>query len=109
MATLDYAVLNTTSHTLSASGQVHALAAHGVPFCAAERPIYRDAINAGAIPFGLEKDNAYSIMTVNAISALANNKRMRDEIGHSICNYAQETGWPIQAKRHVALYKELLG
>jgi glycosyltransferase involved in cell wall biosynthesis len=109
MATLDYAVLNTTSSTLSASGQVHALAAHGVPFCAAERPVYRDAINAGAIPFGLDKDNVYSIMTVNAIAALARSKRMRAELKDSLRAYAQETGWPIQAKRHVALYKELLG
>jgi len=109
MATLDYAVLNTTSFTLSASGQVHALAAHGVPFCAANRPIYRDAINAGAIPFDLGKDNAYTIMTVNAIAALASNKRMRAEIKNSLRTYAQETGWPVQAKRHVDVYKELLG
>jgi glycosyltransferase involved in cell wall biosynthesis len=109
MATLDYAVLNTTSQTLSASGQVHALAAHGVPFCAAERPIYRDAINAGAIPFSLGAENAYTIMTVNAIAALANsNTQMEMDMLGALKAYVKETGWPVQAKRHVSLYKELL-
>lgn len=108
MAALDYAVLNTTSKTLSASGQVHALTAHGVPFCAAERPIYRDAINAGAIPFGLGKENRYTIMTVNAIAALASSAGMRMYMKETLHSYKKETGWPLQAERHVSLYKELL-
>jgi len=108
MAAIDYAVLNTTSSTLSASGQVHALAAHGVPFCSANRPIYHDAINAGAITFDLERHNAYSIMQVNAIAALASNPGLRMDMQAAVRNYAKETAWPFQAARHVAAYKELL-
>jgi len=111
MAALDFAVLNTTSETLSASGQVHALAAHGVPFCAAERPIYRDAINAGAVPYELgtkESDTAYTLMTVNAIAALCSNDTMRADMKDSLLRYAKESGWPIQAARHIEVYKELV-
>lgn len=108
MAAFDFVVLNTCSNTLSASGQVHALAAHGVPFCAAERPIYRDAINAGAIPFALGAENSHTIMTINAIAALSSSREMRLEIKKSIKKYAKETGWPIQARRHIEIYKELL-
>jgi len=112
MAALDFAVLNTTSSgVLSASGQVHALAAHGVPFCAAERPIYRDAINAGAIPFALgteEATTAYTLMTVNAIAALCSNDTMRADMKASLMRYAKATSWPVQADRHIEVYKELL-
>jgi len=108
MSVFDYAILNTTSKTLSASGQIHALAAHGVPFAAAERPIYRDAINAGAIPFLLGKDSCYTIMTVNAIAALASCTGMRDNIKATVEAYAKETSWTKQADRHIELYREIL-
>lgn len=108
MAVFDYAILNTTSKTLSASGQIHSLSAHGVPFTAAERPIYRDAINAGAIPFTLGKENSYTLMTVNAIAALASVKNVRDEVAASVKSYAIETSWHKQADRHVEVYREIL-
>lgn len=107
MAVLDYAVLNTTSNSLSASGQVHALVAHGVPFAAADRPIYRDSIKAGAIPFELDKDNGYTLSTVNAIASLASNVQTREIVRQSLKTYEKSTGWPIQAERHLEIYKEL--
>jgi len=108
MAVFDYAILNTDSKTLSASGQVHALAAHGVPFAAVTRPIYRDSIVAGAVPFNIDDKNEYTISMVNAISALASNKSFREEIKQSLISYAKNTGWPKQAKLHVDVYRELL-
>lgn len=108
LSVFDYAILNTTSNTLSASGQVHALAAHGVPFAAANRPIYRDGIGAGAISYPLDKDNHYTIMTVNAVASLANSPEIRDEIKQSMIAYAAETSWKNQAAKHIKLYKELL-
>jgi len=106
LAAAAFGVLNTTSWSLSASGQVHAYAAHGVPIAVADRPIYTEAVHAGAIPFtvGAAADQPTLDMIV-AIAALARDQQLRATIRATMVKYAMETGWTRLVPRYVALYK----
>jgi len=106
MAAFDCAVLNTSSQTLSASGQVHLHAAHHVPLAVANRPIYHDAVQAGAVPFDVPDDSyKFSLSGVNAISALAASKAVRASVKQAMQDFAIRTAWPKVA----GLYKTLYG
>lgn len=106
-AAADFGVLNTMSPVLSASGQVHLYAAHGVPLAVADAPIYGDAIRAGAIPFQLEVDWVQpSLSLVNAIGALAR-PAVREGVARGMRRLAKETAWARLAPRYLKLYTRL--
>lgn len=114
-AAVDYGVLNTVSDNLSASGQVHQLAAFGVAAAVANKPIYVEGIMGGAIPFevfpeapGSRVDHP-SPSLVAAIGALASNRSVREESGRRMRALGGATAWPVVAGKHAALYKELAG
>lgn len=108
MAAADFGVLNTTSWTLSASGAAHVYMRYGVPLAVANRPIYNEAIRAGAIPFTLDRD-AYvpTLSLVNAIGALVRDKGLRHSVGQSMAKYAAMSSWENVAGLHVELYSRL--
>lgn len=108
-AAADYGVLNTTSDNLSASGQVHQLAAYGVAAAVANRPIYAEGIVAGAIPFELgDRVDHPSPSLVAAIGALSSDKALRDDSARRMRAFGEATSWPIIAGRHAELYKQLI-
>lgn len=111
MAAADFAVLNTTAETLSASGAVHAHAAHGVPLAVANRPIYNDAIAHGAIPFDLDKRNVEKVTLsgVNAVSALARSEAVRSRVSAELMRLAEETRWSkLVTDFYEGFYEELV-
>lgn len=110
MAVADFGVLNTNSWTISASGAAHVYMRYGVPLAVANRPIYNEAIRAGAIPFTLETD-AYlpTLSTVNAIGALVRDKGLRETVGQQLRAYAERSSWENVAKMHTDLYSRLKG
>ena len=105
----DFAVLNTQSNTLSASGQVHLCAAYGVPLAAANRPIYYDAIRAGAIPFAVEQQTPSnpSLEAINAIASLAMCPSLRESVKRCMQKYAEQTAWSKLADGYCSLYGDL--
>lgn len=111
MAAAEFGVLNTTSTWYSASGQVHLYAAHGVPLAVADRPIYSDAVIAGAVPFKTKyeiKEEA-DLSAINALAALHNSPGLRNRVAAGLRRLAQETSWGRQAKLHTQVYEKLLG
>lgn len=109
MAALDYAILNTDSWTLSASGQTHVHAAYGVPVGVARRPIYDEAIQAGAIPFTVDDNNHnVTLAHVNAIAALATSKTVRAQVQESMKAFGRRTGWDKIAAQHAKVYRVLM-
>ena len=109
MAAFDYAVLNTESWNLSASGQTHVHAAYGVPIAVARRPIYDEALQAGALPFAVELNSrSVSLSHVNAIAALASSKTVRHQIKESIRAFGRRTGWDKVAAQHAKVYRALM-
>jgi len=107
-AILDYGILNTNSHTLSASGQVQEHIARRIPIAVRNRPIYSDAIRAGAIPFNLKETETSSATAMHALTALATSKRVRDSVKLKMQWYSKKTSWDIIAAVHTKLYKRLL-
>jgi len=109
LAAVDYAVLNTSSWTLSASGAAHVMAGHGVPFACAVRPIYEEGIHAGAVPFQVDSSdsNSADISLVNAIAALGC-ADMRDDVRALVTRFGQETVWSNIVKQHESLYREVV-
>jgi glycosyltransferase involved in cell wall biosynthesis len=107
MAAATCAVLNTTAWSLSASGAAHAHAAHGVPLAVARRPIYTEAIQAGAIPFEVNAKEHWrpDLSLVVAIAALCNSPSVRGAVGARIGRWAQETAWD----KLVPSYEEIYG
>lgn len=95
MAVASCAVLNTTSWNLSASGAVHAHAAHGVPMAVADRPIYTEAVAAGALPFEVDREQPEkpTQSAVCALAALASSPAVRGSVGKSVYEWAQRTRW----------------
>jgi len=94
MAAASCAVLNTTSDTLSASGAVHAHAAHAVPVAVAAKPIYMEAIQAGALPFSVgpvpyEPTNE----AICSVAALCSSENIRRTIRQSMVQWAKYTRW----------------
>jgi glycosyltransferase involved in cell wall biosynthesis len=107
MAAADFAVLNSQSHNLSASGQVHQHAAHGVPLAVADRPIYTDAIRAGAIPFRVNEESRPDHPTqsaINAIGALASSKQLRSVVGNRLYRATRKTTWAKLVPTYLMLY-----
>ena len=110
MAAADWGVLNTCSWVLSSSGAAHLYAACGVPICVANRPIYYEALQGGAVPFDLEVDVGLpSRSLINSIGALASSSELRRGVGREMLEWAQRTSWENVAKKHLELYKELMG
>jgi len=105
---LDYAVLNTQSESLSASGQVHEHIARGIPLAVRNAPIDSAAIRAGAIPYSLKPDESCSDSFMTAIVALATSKRVRASIGQRVLLFAKRTTWDKIANTHLKLYQKLL-
>lgn len=108
LAAADFGVLNTNSWTLSASGAAHVYMRYGVPLAVADRPIYNEAIRAGAIPFTLDS-NAYlpTLSMVNAIGALVRDAGLRSSVGKSLREHAERSSWENVARQHVELYSRL--
>jgi len=110
-ALADFGILNTTGNHISASGQVHRYAAHGVPLAVADRPIYADAIRAGAVPFQLHVEPRHeepTVSLVNAMSAFASSSKLRETVGASMEQLAKETAWSKVRETYVKLYRELV-
>jgi glycosyltransferase involved in cell wall biosynthesis len=110
MAAADFAVLNTNAHTLSASGAVHAHIAHGVPLAVAARPIYHDALSAGALPFDLndEHPNRPTLSAITALSVLARCPTARAIVSDGMKKLAAETRWSTLVERYKNLYGGVL-
>lgn len=109
----DFGVVNTTSWTLSASGMSHEYMACAVPIAAANRPIYNEAIQAGAIPYDVREDaTSPSLACINAVAALGGsareNSRLRLRVSESMAAYGVQTSWERVARRHVDFYSEVL-
>ena len=108
-AAADFGVLNTMSHSMSASGAAHVYARYGLPIAVAMRPIYAEAMRAGAVPFWLSEDAASPTLSlVNAIGALARDKGLREDGGKAMRAFAEETCWDHVAARHAEFYQCIL-
>lgn len=109
-ALASFGMLNTQSTTLSASGQVHNYAAHGVPLIVANRPIYEDAIFAGAPAFDVNIENPESptLSAITTLAAMLLDPALRRHSKQGLLSLARATAWPRTAERHVALYTKLL-
>lgn len=110
MAAVDFGVLNTTSHVLSASGAANVFLRHGVPLAVANRPIYTDAIRAGAIPFNIDEGRVEepSGSMINAVAALARSAAVRSAVRAEELRHIQDVAWSRVAQLHHDLYQELL-
>jgi len=109
MAAFDYAILNTESWNLSASGQTHVHAAHGVPLAVARRPIYDEALQGGALPFRVARNSHdVTLSHINAIAALTGSEATRTQIRSSIQAFGKRTGWDRVAKQHAKVYHALV-
>ena len=109
MAAADWGVLNTHAWVLSSSGAAHLYAAHGVPIACANRPIYHEALQAGAIPFDLESDvEVPSTSLINAVGALAAHVDVREQVASDMRDWAQATAWPRIGMKHIELYHRVL-
>lgn len=110
MACASFGVLCTLSDLLSASGQVHLYAAHGVPLAVADRPIYADAIRAGAIPYQVNAGALEwpTLSHINAIAALGNSAELRRRVGKRLRNLAESTAWQTLAPRYKRIYEGLV-
>lgn len=110
MALADFGLLNTISDNLSASGQVHLYARYGVPLVVANRPIYNDAVRAGALPFELRANapEQPDPSLINGILAMAANSKLRATVGKNLALLATRTAWSRLAPRYQKLYHHLL-
>lgn len=110
MAAADFGVLNTDSWNLSASGQTHLYAAHGVPIAVPTKPIYHEAIMAGAVPFEHHHLEMWKPTQsgVDAIASLAKDERLRNRVAFDMERFALQTRWDKIASVHATLYKELM-
>jgi hypothetical protein len=109
LAVADFGVLNTTSMSLSASGACHVYARYGIPVAAAVRPIYMEAIRAGATPFWLHERDLYqpTLSSVNVIGAMVRDAGLRHDVGLLMRAFAEETSWDKIAKQHIEFYESL--
>jgi glycosyltransferase involved in cell wall biosynthesis len=109
MAAFDYAVLNTESWTLSASGQTHVHAAHGVPLAVSRRPIYDEALQAGALPYDVDPNSHnVTLSHVTAIAAMATSATVRKQVKNDMLVFGRKTGWDKIAEKHRKIYKALV-
>jgi hypothetical protein len=101
MAASDFSVLNTQDDALSASGQAQLLASYGVPFAVANAPIYHDGIVNGAMVYDHHPQDKEEPTTsfLNVISSLANNSKIRLQVGHDVYERSGLITWPKIAKR----------
>lgn len=104
MAAADGAVLNSTSTTYSASGAAHAHAAHNVPLAVSAVPIYREAVEAGALTFDPGSNDNPTTSSVSAIAALCQ-PEVRDVIRNRQARWVAATRWSVL----VPVYKEIYG
>jgi len=111
LSVASFSVLTTNSRIFSSSGAAHALAAHGVPVAVAERPIYRETIGGGARSFALDDEylDRPTPSLLAAIGALAVSGALRAEVGGALSRWAEQVSWPVVAKRHMEIYKGVLG
>lgn len=111
LALADFGILNTRSEVYSASGQVHLFAAHGLPLAVANRPIYIEAVQAGAVPFFVDSHwvDKPMLSTVNAIVSLARSKRLRAQVKAGMQSMAKRTAWPLIAGKHKKVYERVMG
>jgi glycosyltransferase involved in cell wall biosynthesis len=109
-ALADWGVLNTVAQTLSASGQAHQYAAFGVPLAVANRPIYYDAVRAGALPFEVDSDPAKPTPSaINAVAALAGESgQLHNECSAGLLRMAKATSWQFVAGKTQELYQRVL-
>lgn len=112
VAACSFGVLNETmSKALSASGQVHLLAAHGLPLAVADVPKHTEAIQAGALPF--QVDTACPARPtpslVNALCAMTRSADLRRSVANGLAQMAQRTAWTRIAEVYKVLYQRLLG
>lgn len=103
-AAADLVVLNTTSNTFSSSGQVHQAAVFGCPLVVANRPIYHQAIAAGAVPFDVGIEHEASMPMANAMVGMINSENLRRRVSCGMAFLAGQTSWSTLAKNH---YKPL--
>lgn len=111
MAAAEFGVLSNDNWNLSASGQVHAAAAAQLPLAVADRPIYAEAIAAGAVPFQVpEAPDCYRAneSLVNAMVGLARCERLRRGVAADLYELAIDTAWANVAQAHVDIYGEVL-
>lgn len=110
LAAADFSVLNSNSWVFSSSGAAHALAAHKVPCAVVNRPIYREAIGGGALPFELHEGSCDtpSQSLVTALGALAVGPRLRAAIAEAQRAWVEAVAWPKIAERHMQLYRKVL-
>jgi glycosyltransferase involved in cell wall biosynthesis len=108
-AAADFGVLNTCSTALSASGQVHLYASCGLPLIAANRPIYVDALSAGALPFEVDtlRQEEPHISLLNAMAAMARDASLRNSIRDKMRRLAKNSDWSLIAQRHAEVYKAI--
>lgn len=110
MAAADWGVLNTNAWVLSSSGAAHLYAAYGVPIACASRPIYYEALQAGAIPFDIRSDDPTmpSESLINVIGALSAHEDVREQVAADMRKWAASTDWAVIGRKHLELYTKLL-
>jgi glycosyltransferase involved in cell wall biosynthesis len=108
MAAASFGMLSTRSYNYSSSGQVHVYAGCGVPLAVASRPIYADAINAGAIPFYPDDNHNSTLSQINAMASLALSPELREEVSMQMKGMAAATEWELVAEHHLGLYLSIL-
>lgn len=110
MSLASWGVLNSTSLTYSASGQVHLYASYGVPFAVAARPIYRDAIEAGMPAFWLAEDpGQVTQASVSTIAGVARDFPLQNKLRARLKQFHHRTSWEKLSAVTAEVYKRLLG
>lgn len=110
MAAADFGILNERGMSLSASGQVHLYAAHGVPLVVADVPKHTDAVMAGAVPFQVDQDMPGRPFEscMNAIGAMAVSERLRRKVGLGMADLAKRTDWRKIGQIYHRLYTSMV-
>lgn len=93
MGAADFCILNSNAATMSASGQVHLCAAYEKPLLAARKPIYSDALRAGALMFGVGDAHTPSREFVDHLDALYSSPALRAAVGRNLAEYGRATLW----------------
>jgi glycosyltransferase involved in cell wall biosynthesis len=111
VAACDFGILNETNGTvLSASGQVHLLAAHGLPLAVADVPKHTEAVQAGAVPFQIATDGVTKATPslLNALAGLYRSPTLRRSVTNGLRQMAERTAWSRLAEAYETLYRKLL-
>jgi glycosyltransferase involved in cell wall biosynthesis len=93
------------TENVGASGPIHNYAGYGIPIIAANVGYHMREALGGTLTLFMNKD---SEDLADKLIGLLNNDKLRKELGHKHCEYAEKESWDVAARRTMQNYERII-